>query len=61
MKDFVVNITIVGVAVLLYYFNILGIFTTKYATWVMGGVIFLLFLAALKILGNPFKKDDDYD
>lgn len=61
MKDFVVNISIVGIAVLCYYFNILGIFTSKYANWVIAGVIFLLFLAALKILGNPFKKDDDYD
>ena len=61
MKDFAVNIVIVAVAFLLYYFDILKIFTSKYASWVIGAVIVLLFFAALKILGNPFAKDDDDD
>ena len=61
MKDFAVNIVIVAVAILLYYFDILEIFTSKYAGLVIGAVIVLLFFAALKILGNPFTKDDDDD
>lgn len=61
MKDFAVNIVIVCIAIALYYFNILEIFTAKYTGWVIGVIIFLLFLAALKILGNPFAKDDDND
>ncbi|MBQ8464532.1 MAG: hypothetical protein IJ545_00820 [Alphaproteobacteria bacterium] len=61
MKDFVVNIIIAGIALALYYFDVLEIFTSKYAGLVIGIIIFLLFLAALKILGNPFAKDDDND
>lgn len=61
MKDFAVNIVIVAVAFLLYYLDIFKIFTSKYAGWVIGAVIVLLFFAALKILGNPFTKDDDDD
>ena len=61
MKDFAVNIVIVAAAFLFYYFDILEIFTSKYACWVIGVVIVLLFFAALKILGNPFTKDDDDD
>lgn len=61
MKNFVVNIGIAGIACVLYYLNILEIFTSKYAGWIIASVIFLLFLAALKILGNPFAKDDDDD
>ena len=61
MKNFVVNMGIAGIACLMYYFDILELFTSKYAGWIIGGVIFLLFLAALKILGNPFAKDDDDD
>ncbi|MBR1604475.1 MAG: hypothetical protein IJ660_00015 [Alphaproteobacteria bacterium] len=61
MKDFWVNIIIVGVALFLYHFDILAIFSSKYLGWGIGVVIFLLFLAALKILGNPFAKDNDDD
>jgi integral membrane sensor domain MASE1 len=61
MKNFVVNMGIAGIACLIYYLDILELFTSKYAGWIIGGVIFLLFLAALKILGNPFAKDDDDD
>lgn len=61
MKNFVVNMLIVGIAVLVYYFDLLDLFTSEYAGWVIGGIIVLLFGAALKILGNPFAKDDDYD
>ena len=61
MKDFVVNIIIIGIALALYYFDILEIFTAQYTGWIVGIIIFLLFLAALKILGNPFAKDDDND
>ena len=61
MKDFFVNIIIVAIALVVYYFDLLDIFTSKYALWVIGFIIFLLFLAALKILGNPFAKEDDND
>ncbi len=58
MRDFLVNIIIVGVAILLYHLDILKIFSTKAFGWGIGIVIFLLLLAALKILGNPFAKDE---
>ena len=58
MKDFLINVVIVGVAFLLYHFDILRIFTTKGFGWGIGIVVFLLFLVALKILGNPFAKDE---
>lgn len=61
MKDFWVNIVIVGVVLALYHFDILKIFSSKYVGWGIGVVIFLLFLAALKILGNPFAKDNNDD
>ena len=61
MKNFVANIGIVAIAMGLYYFDILDILTAKYTGWIIGIVIFLLFLAALKILGNPFAKDDNDD
>ena len=61
MKSFVVNIVIIILAVIVYSFDILDIFTSKYAGWIIGFIIFLLFGAALKILGNPFAKDDDND
>ena len=61
MKSFVVNIAIIIIALVVYYFDILDIFTSKYIGWVLGFIILLLFGAALKILGNPFAKDDDDD
>ena len=61
MKSFVVNAIIIVLVMAVYYFDLLDFFTTKYALWIILGVIFLLFLAALKILGNPFAKDNDYD
>ena len=61
MKDFWINIVIVGGVLALYHFDILGIFSSKHLGWGIGVVIFLLFLAALKILGNPFAKDNDDD
>ena len=61
MKDFVVNIIIVGIALVMYYFGVLDLFTAKYTIWVVLFIIFLLFLAALKILGNPFAKGKDND
>ena len=61
MKNFAANIGIVAIAMLVYYFDILDILTAKYTGWIIGIVIFLLFLAALKIVGNPFAKDDNDD
>ena len=61
MKNFVANIGIVAIAMGLYYFDILDVLTAKYTGLIIGIVIFLLFLAALKILGNPFAKDDNDD
>ena len=61
MKNFAVNMVIVIIVMVVYHFDLLDLFTSKYAPWVIGFIIFLLFLAALKILGNPFAKDNDDD
>ena len=58
MKDFLINVVIVGITILLYHFDILRVFTTAWFGWGIGIVVFLLFLVALKILGNPFAKDE---
>ena len=61
MINFAVNILIILLIMLAYYFDVFSVFTSKYTSWVIGGIILLLFAAALKILGNPFAKDDDDD
>lgn len=61
MKDFAVNILIIVLVMLAYYFDIWDIFNSKSAGWIICIIILLLFVAALKILGNPFAKDDDDD
>ena len=61
MRDFVTNILIVAVVMLAYYLDIFDILNSKYMGWIIGIIIILLFAAALKILGNPFAKDDDDD
>lgn len=61
MKNLALNIVIIGLVLLAYHFEIFDLFNSKYALWIIGFIIFLLFLAALKILGNPLAKDDDDD
>ena len=61
MKDFAVNILIILLIMLAYYLDVFNMFTSEHALWVVGGIIILLFAIALKILGNPFAKDDDDD
>ena len=61
MKSFAVNILIIVIIMAVYYFDIFEILTSKYFGWIIALIIFLLFGAALKILGNPFAKDDDDD
>jgi len=60
MKDFAVNILIILLIMLAYYLDVFNMFTSEHTLWVVGGIIILLFAIALKILGNPFAKDD-YD
>jgi len=61
MKDFAVNIAIVGLVIVLYYFDILSLLSSKYLSWGVGIFILVLLAAAVKILGNPFAKDDNDD
>jgi len=61
MKDFAVNILIILLIMLAYYLDVFNMFTSEHTLWVVGGIIILLFAIALKILGNPFAKDDDDD
>ena len=39
----------------LYYFGIFDFFASRYALWMAVFLIFVVFLAGLKILGNPIK------
>jgi len=61
MKNFAVNISIILLILLAYRFDIFDIFVAKHTGWIIGVVIFLLFIVAIKILGNPFAKDEDHD
>lgn len=61
MKAVLVNIGILLAIAVAYYVDFFGWFTTKYIFW--GSIILTIavLLAAYKILGNPWHKDDDDD
>jgi len=44
-----------------YYIDFFGWFTTKYAFWGSLVLVIAVLLAAFKVLGNPWHKEDDDD
>ena len=61
MRAVLINIGIILAIALAYYIDFFGWFTTKYAFW--GSLVLGIagLLAAFKVLGNPWHKEDDDD
>lgn len=58
MKAFLINIGIIIVLILAYYIDFFGWFTSKYAFIGSLVMVVIVLIIALKVLGNPFKKED---
>lgn len=54
MKSVLVNFGIIFIVLAMYFTGFFGWFTNKYVLWAAIGVIIMLFIAAFKILGNPW-------
>lgn len=61
MKAILVNIGVFLAIIGAYYIDFFGWFTSKYAMPAAIAFVIIIFLAALKVLGNPFAKEDDHD
>lgn len=61
MKAVLINIGILLAIAIAYYIDFFGWFTTKYAFWGSFVLVIAVLLAAFKILGNPWHKEDDDD
>ena len=61
MRAVLINIGIILAIALAYYFDFFGWFTTKYAFWGSLVLVIAVLLAAFKVLGNPWHKEDDDD
>lgn len=62
MKSILINIGILLGIFFIYYIDLFGWFVGKGALLFSFGLVVIVFLVALKILGNPFagdKKDDE--
>ena len=61
MRAILINIGILLAIAVAYYIDFFGWFTTKYAFWGSLILVVTVLLAAFKILGNPWREDDDND
>lgn len=61
MRAILINIGILLAIAVAYYIDFFGWFTTKYAFWGSLILVVAVLLAAFKILGNPWREDDDND
>ena len=61
MRAVLINIGIILAIALAYYIDFFGWFTTKYAFWGSLVLVIAVLLAAFKVLGNPWHKEDDDD
>ena len=61
MRAVLINIGIILAIALAYYIDFFGGFTTKYAFWGSLVLVIAVLLAAFKVLGNPWHKEDDDD
>ena len=59
MKTILINLGILFAIAIAYYVDFFGWFTTKYAFWGSLFLVVAVLLAAFKILGNPWHKDDN--
>ncbi len=61
MRAILINIGILLAIAIAYYIDFFGWFTTRYAFWGSLILVAAVLLVALKILGNPWHKEDDDD
>ena len=61
MRAVLINIGIILAIALAYYIDFFGWFTTKYAFCGSLVLVIAVLLAAFKVLGNPWHKEDDDD
>lgn len=59
MKAFLVNIGIIISLIGAYYIDLFGLFASPNALLYSIILVIIVLIAALKVLGNPFKKEDD--
>ncbi len=61
MRAILVNIFIFMAIIGAYYIDFFGWFTSRYAFFGALALVTIVFLIALKVLGNPFAGGDDND
>ncbi|MCX4349708.1 MAG: hypothetical protein OSJ76_08000 [Alphaproteobacteria bacterium] len=61
MRAILVNIFIFMAIIGAYYIDFFGWFTSRYAFFGALALVAIVFLIALKVLGNPFAGGDDND
>ncbi len=61
MRAVLINIGIILAIALAYYIDFLCWFNTKYAFWGSLVLVIAVLMAAFKVLGNPWHKEDDDD
>ena len=61
MRAILVNIVIFMAIIGAYYIDFFGWFTSRYAFFGALALVAIVFLIALKVLGNPFAGGDDND
>ena len=61
MRAILVNIIIFMAIIGAYYIDFFGWFTSRYAFWGALALVVVVFIIAIKVLGNPFAGGDDDD
>ena len=61
MRAILVNIIIFMAIIGAYYIHFFGWFTSRYAFWGALALVAVVFIIAIKVLGNPFAGGDDDD
>lgn len=61
MRAILVNIIIFMATIGAYYIDFFGWFTSRYAFWGALALVAVVFIIAIKVLGNPFAGGDDDD
>lgn len=61
MRAILVNIIIFMAIIGAYYIDFFGWFTSRYAFWGALALAAVVFIIAIKVLGNPFAGGDDDD
>ena len=59
MRAILVNIIIFMAIIGAYYIDFFGWFTSRYAFWGALALVAVVFIIAIKVLGNPFAGGDD--